>query len=109
MLGRGWGRIVFLVSATALLGRRGQVNYAAAKAGLIGLGRGLAREVGALGITVNCVSAGLVDTTLTADVPPISARSCSVPFPSGGPGVPRRSPPPSPFSAPSARATSPAR
>jgi len=70
MLAREWGRIVFLVSATALLGRRGQINYAAAKAGLIGLCRGLAREVGHLGVTVNCVSAGLVDTTLTADVPP---------------------------------------
>jgi 3-oxoacyl-[acyl-carrier protein] reductase len=69
MLARGWGRIVFLVSATALLGRRGQINYAAAKAGLIGLCRGLAREVGPVGVTVNCVSAGLVDTTLTADVP----------------------------------------
>jgi len=70
MLARGWGRVVFLVSATALLGRRGQINYAAAKAGLIGLCRGLAREVGPLGVTVNCVSAGLVDTALTADVPP---------------------------------------
>ena len=66
MLDRRWGRIVFVVSPTALLGRRGQANYAAAKAGLLGLCRGLAREVGAQGITVNCVSAGFLDTTLTA-------------------------------------------
>jgi NAD(P)-dependent dehydrogenase (short-subunit alcohol dehydrogenase family) len=69
MLAGGWGRIVYVVSPTALLGRRGQVNYAAAKSGLIGLCRALAREVGAHGVTVNCVSAGFVDTALTADVP----------------------------------------
>src|SRR5262249_19016747 len=69
MLARGWGRIVFVISPTALLGRRGQTNYAAAKSALIGLCRALAREVGPAGITVNCVSAGLVDTTLTAAVP----------------------------------------
>lgn len=69
MLSRRWGRLVFIVSPTALLGRRGQTNYAAAKSGLIGLCRALARETGPCGVTVNCVSAGLVDTTLTADLP----------------------------------------
>jgi 3-oxoacyl-[acyl-carrier protein] reductase len=68
MCARGWGRIVYVVSPTALIGRRGQANYAAAKSALIGLARGLAREVGASGVTVNCVSAGLVDTALTADL-----------------------------------------
>jgi len=70
MCARGWGRIVYIVSPSALLGRRGQVNYAAAKSALIGLARALAREVGASGVTVNCVSAGLVDTALTADIDP---------------------------------------
>jgi 3-oxoacyl-[acyl-carrier protein] reductase len=70
MLAAQWGRIVYLVSASALLGRPGQTNYAAAKASLIGLCRALAREVGAAGVTVNCVSAGLVETRLTADLPP---------------------------------------
>jgi 3-oxoacyl-[acyl-carrier protein] reductase len=65
MLERGWGRIVFVVSPSALVGRRGQTNYAAAKSGLIGLARALAREAGPSGVTVNCVSAGLVDTPLT--------------------------------------------
>ena len=88
MLTRGWGRIVFVVSATALLGRRGQINYAAAKAGLIGLCRGLAREVGPLGVTVNCVSAGLVDTALTADVPPDIRAELLGAVPLGRPGRP---------------------
>ncbi len=68
MIAGGWGRIVYIVSPTALVGRRGQSNYAAAKSGLIGLCRALAREVGAHGITVNCVSAGLLDTALTASL-----------------------------------------
>ena len=70
MIARRWGRIVYLVSPTALMGRRGQTNYAAAKSGLIGLCRALAREVGPLGVTVNCVSAGFVDTELTAGLAP---------------------------------------
>jgi 3-oxoacyl-[acyl-carrier protein] reductase len=70
MCARGWGRLVYLVSPTALVGRRGQANYAAAKSALIGLARALAREVGAAGVTVNCISAGLVPTALTADIDP---------------------------------------
>ena len=66
MLDQRWGRIVYVVSPTGLFGRRGQANYAAAKAGLLGLCRALAREVGAHGVTVNCVSAGFLDTALTA-------------------------------------------
>ena len=69
MLARRWGRIVYVVSPTALLGRRGQTNYAAAKSGLIGLCRALAHEVGPGGVTVNCVSAGFVETELTASLP----------------------------------------
>jgi len=71
MLAGGWGRIIYIVSPSALLGRRGQANYAAAKSALIGLAKALAREVGAAGVTVNCVSAGLVDTALTADLDPV--------------------------------------
>lgn len=70
MLAGGWGRIVYVVSPSALLGRRGQANYAAAKSALIGLARAVAREAGAGGVTVNCVSAGLVETGLTADLDP---------------------------------------
>jgi len=70
MLAGGWGRIIYIVSPSALLGRRGQANYAAAKSALIGLARSLAREAGAGGVTVNCVSAGFVDTALTVDLDP---------------------------------------
>ena len=86
MMARGWGRIVYIVSPTALVGRRGQTNYAAAKSALIGLCRALAREVGSHGITVNCVSAGLVDTALTADVPPEIRAELLSAIPLGRPG-----------------------
>ncbi|MEO6954238.1 MAG: SDR family oxidoreductase [Polyangia bacterium] len=65
MIAKRRGRIVFIVSPTALVGRPGQTSYGAAKAGLIGLARSLAREVARFEITVNCVSAGLVETGLT--------------------------------------------
>jgi 3-oxoacyl-[acyl-carrier protein] reductase len=65
MIAKKWGRIVFVTSPTAQRGRPGQTNYGAAKAGLAGLCRSLAHEVGRWRITVNCVSAGLVDTAMT--------------------------------------------
>ena len=88
MVGRQWGRVVYLVSPTALVGRRGQTNYGAAKAGVLGLCKALAREVGHLGITVNCVSAGLVDTTLTAGLPPAVRAELIAAIPLGRPGRP---------------------
>lgn len=69
MIARKWGRVVSIVSPTALRGRPGQTNYGAAKAGLIGLTRSLALEVARFRITVNAVCAGLVDTALTAELP----------------------------------------
>jgi 3-oxoacyl-[acyl-carrier protein] reductase len=65
MISQRRGRIVFVVSPTALVGRAGQTSYGAAKAGLIGLCRSLAREIARFQITVNCVSAGLVETGLS--------------------------------------------
>jgi 3-oxoacyl-[acyl-carrier protein] reductase len=88
MLAQQWGRIVYLVSPTALVGRRGQINYAAAKAGLVGLSRSLAREVGPLGVTVNCVSAGFVDTGLTAGIPADVRAELVAAIPLGRPGRP---------------------
>jgi 3-oxoacyl-[acyl-carrier protein] reductase len=64
------GRVVTIVSPSGLLGRAGQTNYAAAKAGLGGLTKALAREVARYGITVNAVSAGLIDTPATAALSP---------------------------------------
>jgi len=86
MLARAWGRIVYVVSPSALVGRRGQSNYAAAKGGLIGLCKALAREAGPAGVTVNCVSAGLVDTALTADIGPDVRDELIRSIPLGRPG-----------------------
>ncbi|MBC8072445.1 MAG: 3-oxoacyl-ACP reductase FabG, partial [Deltaproteobacteria bacterium] len=69
MVRRRWGRIVNLTSVSAILGNRGQVAYAAAKAGLIGATKSLSRELAKRGITVNAVAPGLIDTDMIAQVP----------------------------------------
>ncbi|MFP5219719.1 MAG: 3-oxoacyl-ACP reductase FabG [Actinomycetes bacterium] len=66
MLKARWGRLVFVGSVVGLSGAAGQVNYAASKAGLVGLSRSLARELGSRGITSNVVAPGYVDTDMTA-------------------------------------------
>ena len=88
MIAQGWGRIVYVISPTALVGRRGQTSYAAAKAGLIGLCRALAREVGEFGVTVNCVSAGFLDTALTAGLSPDVRAELLAAIPLGRAGRP---------------------
>jgi 3-oxoacyl-[acyl-carrier protein] reductase len=60
-----YGRIINITSVVGLIGNAGQCNYAAAKAGIIGFSRALAREVGARGITVNTVAPGFIDTDMT--------------------------------------------
>jgi len=69
MLRQRKGRIIFVSSVVALLGSPGQVNYAASKAGLIGMARSLARELGSRSITANVVAPGYVETDMTADLP----------------------------------------
>ena len=66
MLKARWGRLVFVSSVVGLSGAAGQVNYAASKAGLVGLSRSIARELGSRGITSNVVAPGYVDTDMTA-------------------------------------------
>ena len=68
MIRRRWGRIINISSVAGLAGNRGQANYAAAKAGLIGFTRSLAKEVGARNITVNAVAPGFIETDMTADL-----------------------------------------
>jgi len=63
------GRIISITSVVGSSGNPGQVNYAAAKAGVAGLTRALAREIGSRGITVNCVAPGFIDTDMTKALP----------------------------------------
>ncbi len=65
MMKARWGRIVNITSVVGAAGNAGQVNYAAAKAGVVGMARSLARELGSRNITVNCVAPGFIDTDMT--------------------------------------------
>jgi beta-ketoacyl ACP reductase len=67
MLRARWGRIIFLGSVVGQMGAPGQVNYAAAKAGLVGMARAITREIGSRNITANVVAPGLIDTDMTRD------------------------------------------
>ncbi|GAA3382261.1 beta-ketoacyl-ACP reductase [Cryptosporangium minutisporangium] len=69
MLRKKFGRIVFISSVVGLAGSAGQVNYAASKAGLVGMARSIARELGSRNITANVVAPGFVETDMTAELP----------------------------------------
>ena len=69
MLGARWGRIVNVSSVVAERGNPGQANYAAAKAGLLGFTRTVAREMARKGVTCNAITPGFIDTDMTADLP----------------------------------------
>jgi 3-oxoacyl-[acyl-carrier protein] reductase len=69
------GRIINMASAAGRMGNPGQANYAAAKAGLIGLTKTTARELASRGITCNALAPGLIETDLTADLPDAAAEA----------------------------------
>jgi 3-oxoacyl-[acyl-carrier protein] reductase len=69
MMKQRYGRIINITSVVGAAGNPGQANYAAAKAGVAGMTRALARELGSRGITVNCVAPGFIETDMTASLP----------------------------------------
>ena len=78
-----WGRIISIGSVVGAMGNAGQVNYAAAKAGLEGFSRALAREVGSRGITVNSVTPGFIDTDMTRELPEAQREALLTQIPLG--------------------------
>lgn len=69
MLRARWGRMIFISSVAGLSGNPGQTNYAASKAGLVGLARSITRELGSRNITANVVAPGMIETDMTAELP----------------------------------------
>jgi len=88
MIRRRYGRIVNVTSVAGLMGNPGQANYAAAKAGLIGFTRSVAKEVASRNITVNAVAPGLIDTRMTEAVAQRAREAILAQIPMGRPGRP---------------------
>jgi len=82
------GRIINITSVVGSSGNPGQANYAAAKAGVAGMTRALAREIGSRGITVNCVAPGFIDTDMTKDLPAEQQAALKQQIPLGRLGSP---------------------
>lgn len=88
MVKQRYGRIVNLSSVVGLHGNAGQVNYAASKAGVIGMTKSLAQELAGRGVTVNAVAPGYIDTDMTAAMPEAARQSMLSAIPAGRPGTP---------------------
>jgi 3-oxoacyl-[acyl-carrier protein] reductase len=83
MMKARWGRIINITSVVGASGNAGQANYAAAKAGVLGLTKSLARELGSRNITVNCVAPGFIDTDMTRALPEESRAALLAQIPLG--------------------------
>jgi len=88
MMKKRWGRIINLTSVVGVTGNAGQCNYTAAKAGIIGFSKSLAREVGVRGITVNSIAPGFIDTDMTRALPDKQRDSILQQIPMGRAGTP---------------------
>jgi 3-oxoacyl-[acyl-carrier protein] reductase len=86
MLKQRWGRIINISSIFGQMGQVGQANYAASKAGLIGLTKAMAREVASRNITVNAVAPGWIETAMTQDLSPELREQVIKMVPLGRPG-----------------------
>ena len=88
MMKAKYGRIINLSSVVALRGNPGQINYCASKAGVIGMTKSLAKELGGRGITVNAVAPGYIATDMTAALPEAAKEAMLSAIPAGRPGTP---------------------
>lgn len=88
MMKQRHGRIINITSVVGASGNPGQSNYAAAKAGVAGMSRALARELGSRGITVNCVAPGFIDTDMTAQLSEAQQQALLAQIPLGRLGKP---------------------
>jgi len=88
MVRRRWGRIIAITSVVGATGNPGQANYAAAKAGMVGMSKALAAEVAQRGITVNCVAPGFIATAMTEALSAQQKERLSTAIPMGRVGTP---------------------